>query len=156
MTDAATVASNLLAARSQMAFTLGFHILLVPFGLCLPLFALIANAYGLRHRDEAALRLARRWSQVMGVTFAVGAVTGTVLSFEMGLLWPGLLGRFGDVFGLPFAIEGHRVLPRGDLRRDLHLRLGSPEPARAPVARRSRSRSSRCWAPSRSSPRTPG
>ena len=106
MTDAATVASNLLAARSQMAFTLGFHILLVPFGLCLPLFALIANAYGLRHRDEAALRLARRWSQVMGVTFAVGAVTGTVLSFEMGLLWPGLLGRFGDVFGLPFAIEG--------------------------------------------------
>ncbi len=106
VTDAATVAGNLLAARSQMAFTLGFHILLVPFGLCLPLFALIANAYGLRHRDDAALRLARRWSQVMGVTFAVGAVTGTVLSFEMGLLWPGLLGRFGDVFGLPFAIEG--------------------------------------------------
>src|SRR4029079_16761185 len=85
VTDAAAVASNLLAARSQMAFTLGFHILLVPFGLCLPLFALIANAYGLRHRDEAALRLARRWSQVMGVTFAVGAVTGTVLSFELGL-----------------------------------------------------------------------
>ena len=69
-------ASNLLAARSQMAFTLGFHILLVPFGVCLPLFALIANGYGLRHDDEAALRLARRWSHVMGVTFAVGAVTG--------------------------------------------------------------------------------
>ena len=67
---------------------------------------MIANAYGLRHRDEAALRLARRWSQVMGVTFAVGAVTGSVLSFEIGLLWPGLLGRFGDVFGLPFAVEG--------------------------------------------------
>ena len=106
MTEASTIATNLLAARSQMAFTLGFHILLVPFGLCLPLLALIANAYGLRHRDEAALRLARRWSQAMGVTFAVGAVTGTVLSFELGLLWPGLLGRFGDVFGLPFAIEG--------------------------------------------------
>jgi len=99
-------ASNLLAARSQMAFTLGFHILLVPFGLCLPLFVLVANAYGLRHRDQVALRLARRWSHVMGVTFAVGAVTGTVLSFELGILWPGLLGRFGDVFGLPFAIEG--------------------------------------------------
>jgi len=106
VTEASTIATNLLAARSQMAFTLGFHILLVPFGLCLPLLALIANAYGLRHRDEAALRLARRWSQAMGVTFAVGAVTGTVLSFELGLLWPGLLGRFGDVFGLPFAIEG--------------------------------------------------
>ncbi len=99
-------ASNLLAARSQMAFTLGFHILLVPFGLCLPLFVLVANAYGLRHRDQVALRLARRWSHVMGVMFAVGAVTGTVLSFELGILWPGLLGRFGDVFGLPFAIEG--------------------------------------------------
>jgi cytochrome bd ubiquinol oxidase subunit I len=99
-------ASNLLAARSQMALTLGFHILLVPFGVCLPLFALIANGYGLHHNDEAALRLARRWSHAMGVTFAVGAVTGTVLSFELGVLWPGLLGRFGDVFGLPFLIEG--------------------------------------------------
>ena len=56
------LADNLLAARSQMAFTLGFHILLVPFGLCLPLFALIANARGLRHNDQDALRLARRWS----------------------------------------------------------------------------------------------
>ena len=100
------LANNLLAARSQMAFTLGFHILLVPFGLCLPLFALIANAYGLRHDDRDALRLARRWSHAMGVLFAVGAVTGTVLSFELGVLWPGMLGRFGDVFGLPFAIEG--------------------------------------------------
>ena len=100
------LASNLLAARSQMAFTLGFHILLVPIGLCLPLFTLIANAYGLRHRDQDALRLARRWSYAMGVLFAVGAVTGTVLSFELGVLWPGMLRRFGDVFGLPFAIEG--------------------------------------------------
>jgi cytochrome d ubiquinol oxidase subunit I len=100
------LASNLLAARSQMAFTLGFHILLVPFGVCLPLFTLIANGLGLRHNDEAALRLARRWSHAMGVLFAVGAVTGTVLSFELGVLWPGLLGRFGDVFGLPFLIEG--------------------------------------------------
>jgi cytochrome bd ubiquinol oxidase subunit I len=132
-------ASNLIAARSQMAFTLGFHILLVPFGVCLPLFALIANAYGLRHDDRAALRLARRWSYAMGVTFAVGAVTGTVLSFELGILWPGMLGRFGDVFGLPFAIEGlaffleaifvaiyifgwDRLPPR------LHLWLGAPLP----------------------------
>ena len=131
--------NTLLAARSQMAFTLGFHILLVPFGLCLPLFALIANARGLRHDDRDALRLARRWSQVMGVLFAVGAVTGTVLSFELGILWPGMLGRFGDVFGLPFAIEGiaffleaifiaiyifgwDRLPPR------LHLWLGAPLP----------------------------
>jgi len=139
VTDAAAVASNLLAARSQMAFTLGFHILLVPFGLCLPLFALIANAYGLHHRDEAALRLARRWSQAMAVTFAVGAVTGTVLSFEMGLLWPGLLGRFGDVFGLPFAVEGLAffleaifvaiyVFGWDRLNPRVHLWLGAPLP----------------------------
>jgi cytochrome d ubiquinol oxidase subunit I len=100
------VASNLLAARSQMAFTLGFHIVLACLGVALPTFVLIANAIGLRRNDPAALLLARRWSTVMAVTFAVGAVTGTVLSFEMGLLWPVLMGRFGAAFGLPFAVEG--------------------------------------------------
>ncbi len=59
----------------------------------------------MRKRDEVALLLARRWSKVMAVTFAVGAITGTVLSFELGLLWPGLMGKFGDVFGLGFNIE---------------------------------------------------
>jgi cytochrome d ubiquinol oxidase subunit I len=89
-----------------MAFTLGFHIILACLGVALPTFVLIANAIGLRRGDPAALLLARRWSTVMAVTFAVGAVTGTVLSFEMGLLWPGLMGRFGGAFGIPFAIEG--------------------------------------------------
>jgi cytochrome d ubiquinol oxidase subunit I len=98
--------SDLLAARSQMAFTLGFHIVLACLGASLPTMVLIANAIGLRRGDQAALLLARRWSTVMAVTFAVGAVTGTVLSFEMGLLWPGLMGRFGGAFGIPFAIEG--------------------------------------------------
>ena len=100
------VASNLLAARSQMATTLGFHIVLASLGVALPTFVLIANAIGLRRGDPAALLLARRWSTVMAVTFAVGAVTGTVLSFEMGLLWPVLMGRFGGAFGIPFAVEG--------------------------------------------------
>ena len=102
----ATVPPELLAARSQMAFTLGFHIVLACLGVGLPTFVLIANAIGLRRRDPAALLLARRWSTVMAVTFAVGAVTGTVLSFEMGLLWPVLMGRFGGAFGIPFAVEG--------------------------------------------------
>ena len=101
-----TVPSELLAARSQMAFTLGFHIILACLGVALPTIVLIANAMGLRRGGETALLLARRWSQVMAVTFAVGAVTGTVLSFEMGLLWPGLMGRFGGAFGIPFAVEG--------------------------------------------------
>lgn len=89
-----------------MAFTLGVHIILVPFGVAFPAITLLANRRALRREDPEALLLARRWSKAMAVLFAVGAVTGTVLSFEMGLLWPGLMGRFGDVFGLPFAIEG--------------------------------------------------
>ena len=67
---------------------------------------LIANYRGLRRDDADALLLARRWSKVVAVTFAVGAVTGTVLSFEFGLLWPEFTGRFGEVFGVLFAIEG--------------------------------------------------
>jgi cytochrome d ubiquinol oxidase subunit I len=99
-------ASQLGWARSQMAFTLGFHIVLASIGVAFPALMLIANYRGLRHGDEDALRLARRWSKVVAVTFAVGAVTGTVLSFEFGLLWPAFTGRFGEVFGVLFAIEG--------------------------------------------------
>jgi cytochrome d ubiquinol oxidase subunit I len=99
-------ASDLGWARSQMAFTLGFHIVLASVGVAFPAIMLIANYRGLRHGDEDALRLARRWSKVVAVTFAVGAVTGTVLSFEFGLLWPAFTGRFGEVFGVLFAIEG--------------------------------------------------
>src|SRR4051794_555481 len=98
--------SQLEAARSQMAFTLAFHIILASVGVAFPALMLIANYRGLRHGDEDALRLARRWSKVVAVTFAVGAVTGTVLSFEFGLLWPAFTGRFGEVFGVLFAIEG--------------------------------------------------
>jgi cytochrome bd ubiquinol oxidase subunit I len=100
------LASQLEAARSQMAFTLGFHIILASLGVGMPALMLIANYRGLRHGDADALLLARRWSKVVAVTFAVGAVTGTVLSFEFGLLWPEFTGRFGKVFGVLFAIEG--------------------------------------------------
>jgi cytochrome d ubiquinol oxidase subunit I len=103
---AAADPAQLLPAREQMAFTLGFHIILVPFGVAFTFLMLVANYRGLRHGDETALLLARRWSQVAAVLFAVGAVSGTVLSFELGLLWPGLMGRFGAAYGIPFAIEG--------------------------------------------------
>jgi cytochrome bd ubiquinol oxidase subunit I len=89
-----------------MGFTLGFHIVLACLGIAFPAITLIANWRGLRRQDPVALELARRWSKAMAVLFAVGAVTGTVLSFEMGLLWPGLMGRYGDVFGVGFAVEG--------------------------------------------------
>ena len=68
--------------------------------------ALVANYRGIKKNDADALLLAQRWSKYMAVTFAVGAVTGTVLTFEFGLLWPEFMGRFGDAFGIPFAIEG--------------------------------------------------
>jgi cytochrome d ubiquinol oxidase subunit I len=96
----------LLPSRIQMAFTLGYHILLVPLGVALPTLTLLMEGIGLTRRDKVALKLARRWSVVMAVQFAVGAVTGTILSFEFGLLWPKMLGRFGSAFGLGFAIEG--------------------------------------------------
>jgi cytochrome d ubiquinol oxidase subunit I len=102
----ADVPAQLTPARMQMAFTLGVHIILVPLGVVFPVMMLTANYLGLRRGDADWMRLAERWSKVAAVTFAVGAVTGTVLSFEMGLLWPGLFARFGDVIGLPFALEG--------------------------------------------------
>jgi cytochrome d ubiquinol oxidase subunit I len=98
--------SQLLPARQQMAFTLGFHIILVPFGVALTSLMLVANYRGLRHGDAQAMLLARRWSKVAAVLFAVGAITGTVLSFELGILWPRMMGRYGAAFGFPFAIEG--------------------------------------------------
>ncbi|MFE4248024.1 cytochrome ubiquinol oxidase subunit I [Streptomyces sp. NPDC056910] len=97
--------AQLLPARELMAFTLASHILLVPFGVALPFITLLMHHRALRRNDPVALTLARRWSAVMAVQFAVGVVTGTVLSFEFGLLWPGMMGRWGDVFGLGFGIE---------------------------------------------------
>ncbi|WP_055472940.1 cytochrome ubiquinol oxidase subunit I, partial [Streptomyces pathocidini] len=94
-----------LPARQLMAFTLATHILLVPFGVALPFLTLLMHHRGLRRQDADALLLARRWSAVMAVQFAVGIVTGTVLSFEFGLLWPGMMGRWGDVFGIGFGVE---------------------------------------------------
>ncbi|HEY1420796.1 MAG TPA: cytochrome ubiquinol oxidase subunit I, partial [Candidatus Dormibacteraeota bacterium] len=98
--------SALLPSRIQMAFTLAYHILLVPFGVALPFYTLLMEGIGIFRRDHVALTIARRWSVVMAVQFAVGAVTGTILSFEFGILWPKMLGRFGAAFGLGFAIEG--------------------------------------------------
>ena len=93
-------------ARAQMAFTLMFHIILVPLGVSWSAMTLIANYRGIKRGDGDALRLAQRWSKYMAVTFAVGAVTGTVLSFEFGLLWPHFMGMWGEAFGVPFAFEG--------------------------------------------------
>ena len=102
---ASGTATDLLAARYQMALSLGWHIVLAAFGVAFPLMIFVLHRSGLRG-DKDALTLAKRWSKVAGVLFAIGAVSGTILSFEMGMLWPGLMGPFGDVIGLPFALEG--------------------------------------------------
>ena len=101
----ASAAENLGAARAQMGLSLGWHIVFACLGVGLPGLLLLAEWRGIRGHAESML-LARRWAKVAGVLFAVGAVSGTILSFEMGLLWPGLMGKFGSVFGLPFALEG--------------------------------------------------
>jgi cytochrome d ubiquinol oxidase subunit I len=93
-------------ARAQMAFTLGAHIILVPLGVSWACMTLIANWRAIKRDDTDALVLAQRWSRYMAVTFAVGAVTGTVLTFEFGLLWPRFMGQWGAAFGIPFAVEG--------------------------------------------------
>ena len=98
--------AGLLPAREQMALSLGWHIVLACFGVAFPAMILVMHWRGIARDDRVALELAKRWSKVSAVLFAIGAVSGTVLSFEMGLLWPGLMGRFGDVLGLPFAFEG--------------------------------------------------
>ncbi|THI96670.1 cytochrome ubiquinol oxidase subunit I [Nocardioides sp.] len=89
-----------------MALSLGWHIVLACFGVAFPAMIFVMHLRGIRRDDPVALGLAKRWAKVSAVLFAIGAVSGTVLSFEMGLLWPGLMGTYGDVLGLPFAFEG--------------------------------------------------
>lgn len=103
---AAGDSAGLLPARQQMALSLGWHIILACFGVAFPAMIFAAHWRGLVRKDPVALGLAQRWAKVSAVLFAIGAVSGTVLSFEMGLLWPGLMGRFGDVLGVAFALEG--------------------------------------------------
>ena len=98
--------SNLLAARLQMAISLGFHILFAVVGIALPLMMAVAEAFWLRTRDPVYRILASRWARGAAILFAVGAVSGTVLSFELGLLWPHFMKFAGPIIGLGFGLEG--------------------------------------------------
>jgi cytochrome d ubiquinol oxidase subunit I len=93
-------------ARQMQALSFAAHIPLVCFGIAFPAFVVFAEALYLRTGDPVYRTIARRWSKVMLTLFAVGVVTGTILSFEMGLLWPRFVSSFGNVFGLAFTIEG--------------------------------------------------
>jgi cytochrome bd ubiquinol oxidase subunit I len=96
----------LLVARQMQALSLAVHIPLVCFGIAFPAMVLFAEWRFLRSGDLVYRTLARRWSKIMISLFAVGVVTGTILSFELGLLWPGFMAAFGSVFGVAFALEG--------------------------------------------------
>ena len=95
----------LLEARQMQALSFAVHIPLVSFGIAFPTLVLVVEWLYLRTGDPLYRQLAKRWSKAMLALFAVGVVTGTILSFEMGLLWPGFMSAFGDVFGLGFALE---------------------------------------------------
>ena len=98
--------SDIFAARSQMAMSLVFHIVFAAIGVALPLMMVIAEGLWLRTHDAAYLCVAKRWAKGTAILFAVGAVSGTVLSFELGLLWPRFMGFAGAAIGMPFSLEG--------------------------------------------------
>jgi cytochrome bd ubiquinol oxidase subunit I len=96
----------LLEARQMQALSFAVHIPLVCFGIAFPVMVLFVEGLYLRTGDDLYRTLARRWTRIMVALFAIGVITGTILSFEMGLLWPNFTATFGDVFGLGFAVEG--------------------------------------------------
>lgn len=98
--------NDLLAARSQMGMSLAFHIIFAVVGIGLPLLMVVAERRWLVTGDQVYLELAKRWSKGAAIMFAVGAVSGTVLSFELGLLWPTFMEFAGPIFGMPFSLEG--------------------------------------------------
>jgi cytochrome d ubiquinol oxidase subunit I len=104
---------NLLAARGQMAMSLAFHIIFSAVGIGLPLLMVIAEGLWLWRHEAVYLTLARLWAKGAGILFAVGAVSGTVLSFELGLLWPGFMRFAGGIIGMPFSLEGFAFFTEG-------------------------------------------
>ncbi|HSI06923.1 MAG: cytochrome ubiquinol oxidase subunit I [Myxococcota bacterium] len=97
---------DLLAARGQMAMSLGFHILFAVAGIAMPVLMAVAEWRHLKTGDAMYLELAKRWARGTAILFAVGAVSGTVLSFELGLLWPTFMRHAGPIIGMPFSLEG--------------------------------------------------
>jgi cytochrome d ubiquinol oxidase subunit I len=94
------------AARALMGTSLAFHIVFAALGVGLPLLVLVAEGLWLRTGRRAYYELARTWAKGMAILFAVGAVSGTILAFEIGLLWPVFMRYAGGIIGLPFSLEG--------------------------------------------------
>ncbi|MDR6783144.1 cytochrome d ubiquinol oxidase subunit I [Pedobacter africanus] len=97
---------DFLAARLQMAFSLGFHIVFACIGMVMPFFMTVAHFYWLKTKKIVYRDITKAWSKGVAIFFATGAVSGTVLSFELGLLWPKFMEHAGPIFGMPFSLEG--------------------------------------------------
>src|SRR3989440_13003826 len=98
--------SDFLFARSQMAMSLAFHIVFAALGIGMPLLMAMAEGMYLRTKEPVYLDLCKRWARGTAILFAVGGVSGTVLSFELGLLWPEFMRFAGPIIGMPFSLEG--------------------------------------------------
>jgi cytochrome bd ubiquinol oxidase subunit I len=98
--------NDVLAARAQMAMSLAFHIVFAAIGMAMPFLMVIAEWRWIRSGNATYLVLAQRWAKGTAILFAVGAVSGTVLSFELGLLWPKFMEWAGSIIGMPFSLEG--------------------------------------------------
>jgi len=98
--------NDFLAARSQMAISLAFHIIFSCIGMAMPFFMAVSHYLWLSKGDLIYRNITKAWSKGVAIFFATGAVSGTVLSFEMGLLWPEFMKHAGPIFGLPFSMEG--------------------------------------------------
>jgi len=127
--------NGLAYARAQMGISLAFHIVFAAAGVALPALMVLADVQHRRTRDPEYLQLSKQLAKGTSILFAVGAVSGTVLSFELGLLWPRFMGRFGESIGLPFALEGFAFFTeaiflgiylygRGKVSPNLHLASG--------------------------------
>ena len=97
---------DFIAARSQMALSLGFHIIFSCIGMVMPFFMAVSHYYYNKTNDIVYKNVTRAWSKGVAIFFATGAVSGTVLSFELGLLWPTFMKHAGPIFGMPFSLEG--------------------------------------------------
>lgn len=98
--------NDFIAARSQMALSLGFHIIFSCIGMVMPFFMAVAHYYYLKTGQPVYKNVTKAWSKGVAIFFATGAVSGTVLSFELGLLWPEFMKHAGPIFGMPFSLEG--------------------------------------------------
>lgn len=98
--------NDFIAARSQMALSLGFHIIFSCIGMVMPFFMAVSHYLYLKNNQEIYKNITKAWSKGVAIFFATGAVSGTVLSFELGLLWPKFMEHAGPIFGMPFSLEG--------------------------------------------------